>query len=209
MNNSSQNNKGWNEFRWEKEIRQDEKRIRGYFRILPSCLDLPDEEDSIISKLLAQPDLVPSKVSKDKNNGSLDIFFEDEDDHLDITDLKDRNDSDIFMNLHKLSIKWNILMVHDLRRSLRKQAMTTACIFGTATARSIDVIELEEANIPQFKISLLKRILHDINSLLGHMNSYIRQQHSLKAQIDIFIQHLHSVREKVISVVHETRKNMK
>jgi hypothetical protein len=80
--NYSSNNRKWDEFQWEKEMRQDEKRIRQYFNILPGCLDLPGEEDSIISKLMAQPDLVPSAAGKDDTDSSLDIFFEDEDEHL-------------------------------------------------------------------------------------------------------------------------------
>lgn len=49
----------WNEYRWEQEIRRDERRISCYYRELPACLDLPGEEDMIFSSLLSQPDLVP------------------------------------------------------------------------------------------------------------------------------------------------------
>ncbi len=205
MDYSFHNNHDWNEFQWEKEIRQDEKRIRRYFQILPSCLDLPDEEDSIINKLMAHPDLVPSRADSNNTENSLDIFFEGDDEHLDISDLKDRRDSDIFLHLHKLSLEWNIILVRDLRRSLRKSGLITTCTFGRLTARSIDIIELEDARMPQFKISLLKRILRGINDLLGQINSFSRRQNTLKTKLDTLSQHLHNVREKVINILHETR----
>lgn len=201
----SSDSRNWNEFRWEKEIRQDEKRIRHYFRILPSCLDLPDEEDSIISKLMSQPDLVPSNADISSAENYLDIFFEGDEEHLDISEIKDRRDSEIYLELHKLSVKWNIILVHDLRRSLYRQGIVTSCIFGRVIARSIDVIELEEAQMPDFKISLLKRILSGINELLGQMNLFSRRQNSLRHKIDIFNHNLHNVREKVIKIIDATR----
>ncbi|MFA7186167.1 MAG: hypothetical protein WC082_14805 [Victivallales bacterium] len=201
----SSDNRNWNEFRWEKEIRQDEKRIRHYFRILPSCLDLPDEEDSIISKLMAQSDLVPSNADISNAENYLDIFFEDDEEHLDISEIKDRRDSEIYLDLHKMSVKWNMLLVHDLRQSLRPQGMVTACTFGWVIARSIDVIELDEAQMPDFRISLLKRILRGLNDLLGQMNSFSCRQHSLKSKLEVFNHNLHNIREKVIKIIDETR----
>ena len=198
-------NQSWNEFQWEKEIRQDEKRIRHYFRILPSCMDLPDEEDSIISKLMANPDLVPSKADFNNTEHSLDVFFEGDEEHLDISDLKERRYSDIYLKLHKLSLDWNIILVRDLRQSLRKSGLTTTCILNRLIARSIDIIELEETHLSQLKISLLKRILSGINDLLGQINSFARQQNTLKEKLDIFSQQVHNIREKIINILHQTR----
>ncbi len=206
MDYSSNNNQEWNEFHWEKEIRQDEKRIRQYFRILPSCLDLPDEEDSIISKLMSQPDLVPSNADFNNNaENSLDIFFEGDEERLDINDLKERRYSDIYLSLHKLALEWNIIVVHDLRQSLRKSGLVTTCTLGRLTARSIDIIELEDTQMTQLKISLLKRILSDINELLRQLNSFSRQQNTLKDKLAVFTHNLHNIREKVINILYETR----
>lgn len=201
----SSNNQNWNEFRWEKEIRQDEKRIRQYFRILPACLDLPDEEDSIISKLMSQPDMVPSNADFKNAEHSLDVFFEGDEEHLDISDLKECRYSDIYLNLHKLSLEWNIIFIHDLRQSLRRSGLAATCTLGRLLARSIDIIELDNAQMPQLKISLLKRILSSINDLLGQINSLSRQQSSLNDKMDIFNQQLHNIREKTIKILHETR----
>jgi len=201
----SSNNQNWNEFRWEKEIRQDEKRIRHYFRILPSCMDLPDEEDSIISKLMSLPDLVPSKADFNNVENSLEVFFEGDEEHLDVSNLKERRYSDVYLNMHKLSLEWNIIVVHDLRQSLRKSALVTTCTLGRLIARSIDIIELEGAHMSQLKISLLKRILSGINDLLGQINSFSRQQNTLKDKLDMFSHQVHIIREKVINILHQAR----
>ena len=189
----------------KKKSGRTKKRIRQYFRILPSCLDLPDEEDNIINKLMSQPDLVPSNVNLNAQETSLDIFFEGDEEHLDISDLKERRYSDVYINLHKLSLEWNIILVHDLRQSLQKSGLATACILGRLIARSIDIIELEDAQMKQLRISLLKRILSGINDLLGQINSISRQQSTLKARLDIFNQQIHNIREKIINILHETR----
>ena len=61
----------WNEFQWEEEIRRDERRICGYFHELPSCLDLPGEEEMIYEKLFSQVDIceenlhIPSGAAED------------------------------------------------------------------------------------------------------------------------------------------------
>jgi hypothetical protein len=206
MNYPSHDNQNWNEFQWEKEIRQDEKRIRRYFQILPSCMDLPGEEDSIISKLMAQPDLVSTNAKQNDAENSLDIFFEDDEDQLDISDLKNRRYSDIFLNLHQMSIEWNIILLRDLRQSLRKSGLATTCIFGRLIARSIDIIEIEDTHMHQFKICLLKRILHGLNDLLGQITSFSKQQRSLRNKLDSFNHNLHNIREKVIDILHETRQ---
>ena len=154
---------------------------------------------------MAQPDLVPSNADLNNTENSLDIFFEGDEEHIDINDLKERRYSDIYMNLHKLSLEWNIIFVRDLRKSLRKSGLITSCTLGRLLARSIDIIELEDALMPQFKISLLKRILSSINDLLGQINSFSRQQSTLKVKLDIFNENLHNIREKVINILHETR----
>jgi hypothetical protein len=199
------NNHNWNEFRWEKEIRQDEKRIRQYFRILPSCLDLPDEEDNIINKLMSQADLVSSNANFNNAEKSLDVFFEGDEEHLDISDLKERRYSDIYMNLHKLSLEWNVILVRDLRQSLHKSGLMTTCTLSRLIARSIDIIELDEVKMTQLKISLLKRMLSGINDLFGQFNSFVRQQNTLKNKLDIQSDNLHNIREKIINILHKTR----
>ena len=201
----SSDNQNWNEFRWEKEIRQDEKRIRQYFRILPSCLDLPDEEDSIINKLMSQPDLVPTNADLSSKEHSLDVFFEGDDEHLDIGDLKERRYSDVYLALHKLTFEWNTILVHELRQSLLKAGLVTSCTLARLTARSIDIIELEDSQMNPLKISLLKRILSGINDLLGQINSFGRQQRTLKNRLDIFSHQIHNIREKIINILHDTR----
>jgi len=53
MNKFSGKHNHWDEFRWERELRRDERRISGYFRQLANCLDLPDEEELIYGQLSA------------------------------------------------------------------------------------------------------------------------------------------------------------
>ena len=63
------NQHNWNEFRWENEIRSDERRINRYFAELASCLDLPGEEEIIAGLISETQGLVPAAAS-----GSAELF---------------------------------------------------------------------------------------------------------------------------------------
>ena len=59
----------WNEYDWEREIRRDERRIGCYFDLLPNCIDLPNEEDNIYSRIMSRSDLIPKGVSVNNWSG--------------------------------------------------------------------------------------------------------------------------------------------
>ena len=56
--------RNWDEFRWENEIRRDERRICAYFSLLPLHLDMPDEEEAIARRIAADRELVSGENAK-------------------------------------------------------------------------------------------------------------------------------------------------
>ena len=50
--------RNWDEFRWESEIRRDERRICAYFSAVLDHLDMPDEEESISRTVAAKKELI-------------------------------------------------------------------------------------------------------------------------------------------------------
>ncbi|QSH41590.1 hypothetical protein P0136_07235 [Lentisphaerota bacterium ZTH] len=202
------NNHSWNEFEWECEIRRDEKRIHRYFQLLPSCLDMPDEENTIMNKIMSQPDLVPSSADWSGFAAGPEFLFEDDEDSFNTADIKRRKGADIFLELQKLAWEWNVCMVRDLRPSLQKDGLAVVCLFGNLLSRSADMIELDSDNLPNLKISLAKRILKKINKLLGKLNSLQRRQAALRHKLEAICVHLQNVREKVVDMLTEFRLSM-
>ncbi|MCP3965878.1 MAG: hypothetical protein GY750_01560 [Lentisphaerae bacterium] len=207
MSKHFNNNHNWNEFEWEREIRRDEKRIHRYFQLLPSCLDMPDEENTIMNKIMSQPDMVPTGAEWNGFASTPEFLFDDEEEVFNTSDLKKRKGADIFLELQKLAWEWNVCMVRDLRHSFQKDGMAVVCIFGNLLSRSADMIELDTDNLPNLKISLAKRILKKINKLLGKMNSLQRRQPALVQKLETICSHLQNVREKVVDMLTEFRLN--
>ena len=89
MNRFSKHHQHWDEFRWEEEIRKDERRISGYFHELGACLDLPDEEQLIYDQLAGRNDLVIADTPDSVRN-----IFSDEDDDAEVLERKLSDDLD-------------------------------------------------------------------------------------------------------------------
>jgi hypothetical protein len=198
------NQQDWNEFQWEREIRKDEKRINQYFKVLPNCLDLPGEEDTILKKLMAQPDLVPTNA--DWNGlGMPDLFFDEDDEQFNMAELSRKKGSDLFIEVQKLAIEWNIVLASDLRDALLLEGMKITCQFGKLLSRSADIVEIEDNQMPALKISLGKRMLTDLNDLVGMLRNIKKQQTKMAIKIDSFIGHIQYIREKTIDTLTRVR----
>ncbi len=201
---SHTNNKQWNEYNWEREIRRDEKRISRYFQELPRCLDLPGEEDIIMKKLMAQPDLVPTNAEW---NGFVfgESFFEEEEDFLIDGDWKQRKGADIFIQLEKIAFEWNVIFASELRSANLKDGLSVICLMGKQLSRCADMLGIDTEDMCPLKISLTKRVLADINELVGALREMKSKQPNLETKINGFIGHLHSIRENTIDLINELK----
>lgn len=201
---SHTNNKQWNEYNWEREIRRDEKRISRYFQELPCCLDLPGEEDIIMKKLMAQPDLVPTNAEW---NGFVfgENFFEEEEDFLIDGDWKQRKGADIFIQLEKIAFEWNVIFASELRSANLKDGLSVICLMGKQLSRCADMLGIDTEDMCPLKISLTKRVLADINELVGALRQMKSKQPNLETKINGFIGHLHSIRENTIDLINELK----
>ncbi len=204
MFRSSHHQESWNEFQWEREIRRDEKRISRYFRELPHCLDLPNEEEAIMNRLMAHPDLVPAETGW-RNTEIIDFFFDDEDDVFDATELRRRKGSDLLFDSTKLAKEWNVFISAEDSDQLFKSGLAVTCLFGRLLSRCADVLEIEEQRMSGLKLGLYKRMLADINEIAGVMIKLKNSCPDIVIKLDVFIGYLHHIREKVVDYMNEIR----
>jgi hypothetical protein len=200
MANNHYNHNDWNEFQWENEIRQDEKRISRYFQELPDCIDLPGEEDYIMKKLMGMPDLVPTKAD------SFLFDFDDDDEGLSSAEWRSRRGADLYEQAVMISLRWNSVLASQLDAAMFRRGLSVTCLFGKLISRTVDMVNTED-NMPGLKISLLKRILHDINALVGLLRSITVSRRNAIANIDIICEQLQSCREKTIDYLQEMKRN--
>jgi hypothetical protein len=202
MNNNFDNS-NWNEYQWEKEIRRDEKRINHYFQELTSCIDLPDEEDILMKKIMAQPDLVPSKPQTD--SFTFNDFHEDDDDEFIFwNSARFKNGGETLSQLEKLAMEWNIIYAGRLHPDAERDGMCIVCSFGKLISRYVCAINTDEFSA--LKVSLLKRMMNETNQLVGDLIKISGKQPDLSSRIDEVINMLKSIREKIFDQMVEIRE---
>ena len=192
--------KFWNEFQWEAEIRRDERRISGYFQELPSCLDLPGEEEMIYEKLFSQVDLMPV----DGKTGAL-RNWEDDD-----SEEEWENNSPphkLLLQLDCLAVEWNTLIVNELPTDLSAAGLGIACQYGKLLVRLSNFLDggQQEATL---KISLGKRCLADLNDLAGDLKRILQTMESLDPEVRAQQEMLGHIREQLLRELKAAREDI-
>jgi hypothetical protein len=193
------------EFDWEKEIRRDEMRINAYMRELRNFIDLPGEEEMILEKIQKRPELVPHNV-KMSNLSFSDIFDDMDDDFLFGSEWQKKDGADIYMLLEKLACHWCRVFSTELPPPLMENGLKIICLLGKLMARTADIIEMEDREMPALKLALCKRTAADINLLTGELKKISDDEKKLEPLTGNHISNLHNVREKLIDLMAEMRK---
>ena len=157
--------RNWDEFRWEQEIRRDERRINCYFRTLPSCLDLPGEEEIVNGTIAAQSDLLPMPGT---NNTSapwsyLQLPEDDAEDREESPPVEGRRPGEhIIESIDKLASQWNIHCA--ATPEIQYAALSISCSYAKLLARCADFFDVPENNTA-LRRCLGKRCLCDLLEL--------------------------------------------
>lgn len=199
------------EFEWEREIRRDERRISRYYYELASCLDLPGEEEIIYNELAGHSDLVPAAGGKGENflENPRRRFFDRDDDDDDDEAPRDpaerRPGAETTDEIDYLASEWSILAANRLRADLRLPGLGISCAYGKLLARAIDFSDADPRREYTLKLCLGKRVLNDINQLLGMLEAFGAEQPSLAADLDAQRRQLIQLREKCVDLLIRLR----
>ena len=172
----------WTEFDWEKELRKDDERVHTYLRELPKFIDLPQEEALIFQKIQRREELIP--------HGGV-WPFEQVTEHLDEEAKEEerafreswysREGADIYIACSKLGRGYCMLSVMDPDASGCEDCIRLLAYLGKIMARLMDIIDLAPGELPALRIALSKRILSDINEIIGLNAKLIRRAVSEEA----------------------------
>lgn len=203
--------KNWNEYHWEREIRRDERRISRYFSELPSCIDLPGEEEMIFNQISGQSDLVPvSGGMQDIRNWSYISGSDDEEEpESDNSSHSHRPGHNCVDILDHLTTDWNILTTTFFdQEPFSHAALGIACAYARLTARTADFVDVDYPENPDarpLKITLGKRCLADLNILVNALRNF-QSKCSASGAIDSQIENLSWVRSRIVELLLETQK---
>lgn len=167
--------RNWDEFRWENEIRRDERRICAYFSFLPLHLDMPDEEEAISRRIAAHRELVPgenanvlhcrsyfaSEAEDEEEDGET-----DEDTEPQVPSVFSSGELIIDM-LDDLLCQWNENYISTFPVNMRSWGVNVACFYSRLLTRVTDFADActsAEAD-PGLRTALAKFVLSDIRVL--------------------------------------------
>ena len=184
----------WNEYQWGQEIRRDERRISCYFRELPSCLDLPGEEEMIFENLYSQVDLVPVNGKSDSLR-SWEVDFDEEME-------EDRPPHKLLIQLDKLAVDWNILLAQAFLPSHLSSGLRIVCLFGKLMVRLSNFFR-SDAFDPGLTRSLGKHAVLDLNELAGALKALSDMEEGWRETIHLHLDILGHIRE---CLLEELRK---
>lgn len=199
-----ENRKNWNEFQWEREFRKDENRIHYYFKELPHFIDLPEEEDIILKKMKLNPELVSQNDNWDDFAPS---FYNDEpEEDIFITDDWIQKDTaKIYMQIAKLATQWNIVIAADLTGAAQSLGLHITCLYGRALAYTAELLDSDNEDVAGFTICIGKRLHQEINRIIGTLSEVVRLQPEITEQAISYVNHLQSLREKLLDLIFQTR----
>ena len=196
MSKSGKHHQHWDEFRWEEEIRNDERRISGYFHELDSCLDLPGEEQLIYDQLAGCSDVAIAETPDTVRS----IFFNDEDD-ADTEEHTPRRtiESATVDELDMLAAEWNILISSRALRQNQSILIGCSCSFAKLLARCADFLEPDADCAPALLISTGKRTLRDLNETVELLRQSASRLPELMPHVERFTSRLGEIRERLVS----------
>lgn len=193
--------KSWNEFDWEKLFREEDGRIQAYMKDLPLFIDLPGEDDILMSRVTdSQNDMDLADILSEYY---FDEFDNDENDFVATEKWQDRHSGETYQELLGIASCWCRIYSskaadnHDSAKDL-----TIICMFGMLLSKVLYIMETPDELKPLLAAHW-KRLGSGINKLIGIMQTSNVCGHDEKKQITIQeqIEKLISLNEKVSELV--------
>ena len=189
----------WTEFDWEAELKKDDARISTYMQELPRYIDLPSEDAVIMKHIQDKPELVP--FGGDYKNSSLAGLFE----NTDYEEWQKRDGSDFYIVLGRLSKLWAQYFASLGGRGETVGGMRILCFYGKLMARCADIIDMEEDEYPALRVAIMKRLLADVNLLLGEFRLFGSKFPASRAKTYFHFEHVIVLREKMLTLLEKYR----
>ena len=153
-----------------------------------------------------KPELVP--FGGDYKNSSLAGLFENTDYEEDITfseEWQKRDGSDFYIVLGRLSKLWAQYFASLGGRGETVGGMRILCFYGKLMARCADIIDMEEDEYPALRVAIMKRLLADVNLLLGEFRLFGSKFPASRAKTDFHFEHVIVLREKMLTLLEKYR----
>ena len=85
--------------------------------------------------------------------------------------------------------------------------MRILALYGKLMARSADIIDMDEEEYPALRIAIVKRLLADVNRLLGEFRLFGSRFSGSGTKADFHFEHLMLLREKMLKLLEKYRSH--
>ena len=195
----------WNEFEWENELRKDDERVAAYMDELPRYIDLPAEDAVILKHIQEKPGLVPP--DGDYAGTFLDNMFEaEEEEETDFSeDWQKKDGADFYIAAGRLARLWSQSFAQESSSEIVLPGMRILCLYGKIMARSGDLIDMDEDDYIPLRIALVKRLMADVNTLMGEFSALPDRVPGIRESADFHYESLMTFRDKLLLLLKKYR----
>jgi hypothetical protein len=188
--------KKWNEFDWELELQLEDKKINAYTGELSNFIDLPNETEVMWKHLNHIPSL-SYPLSLAESNFGLD---DDIDDELFFEDIEEKSSLNFYLELGSLASDFSRIIASSDNNEYISTGVQILGLYGSIISKTLDIVELEENEMPALKTALCKRIISKTNVLVGRLRKIIKIDTANIGIIKKQITELLKFREKILDI---------
>ena len=188
--------KNWNEFDWEQELQLEDKKINAYTCKLSSFIDLPNEAE-IIWKNLNHASSLSSALSWLETDFEYD---DDIDEELFFESNEKKVNSELYMKIGFLASEFSRTLSSSKNSEYTSFGLGVLCLYGNIISKILDIIELDGNMVPALETALSKRIISNINVLIGNLKKAVRLDIENSKTIKKQIVELFKYREKILDI---------
>ena len=152
-----------------------------------------------------RPGLVPP--DGDYSGTFLDNMFEPEEEaEVDFTeDWQKKDGATFFIAAGRLARLWAQFSAAHLPPRFTRSNLRILCLYGKIMARSGDLIDMEDGDLIPLRIALVKRLMADVNSIMGEF-AELREAFPDSAECaDLHFESLLTFREKLFALLRKYR----
>lgn len=185
--------KQWTVLDWEDQFKIEEANICAYFEEIPKYIDLPDEDELIISKLKERKLFLEDGVLLESVSE-----FDFEEEFLE-EELSAGKYSPLYYEIGKIAeLFCDFLACSDNFDRFCGLGILYAA--GRMVSTHLNIVQLENNEFPELKRALLKRQFFLLNKIIGFLEGEKLRMSSLSEHIEDFIVKFHNIREKFVDL---------
>ncbi len=203
----------WSPTDWESAFKKDEARISAYMRELPRFVDLPNEDDIMLERILNVHKLELPVID-------FDAILESEDEVSDIEEGASNSgdafvrymlhaNAPVYQAIRKLSLSFNRAYAFDIPLKHASRAQAVMCKYGTCLARATDLLNDSCDDFPALRLAIAQRLHRYLHEMIRMLQAFPSIKESFNQLLQSHILQLQEVIADVNLLIYQTSQDPK